>query len=51
MWYHAVEENSGRRSCMEYNKRISAIAPGDEVEGYYILKAANPKVAANGKPP
>ena len=35
---------------MEYNKRISAIAPGDEVEGYYILKAANPKVAANGKP-
>ena len=35
---------------MEYNKRISAIAPGDEVEGYYILKSANPKVAANGKP-
>ncbi|HCL20659.1 MAG TPA: hypothetical protein DHW47_01770 [Oscillibacter sp.] len=50
MWYHAVEENLGRRSCMEYNKRISAIAPGDEVEGYYILKSANPKVAANGKP-
>ena len=35
---------------MEYNKRISGIAPGDEVEGYYILKSANPKVAANGKP-
>lgn len=24
--------------------------PGDEIEGYYILKSANPKVAANGKP-
>ena len=35
---------------MEYNKTIQAMAPGDEVEGYYILKSANPKVAANGKP-
>ena len=35
---------------MEYNKSINAMTPGDEVEGYYILKSANPKVAANGKP-
>ena len=35
---------------VEYNKSINAMTPGDEVEGYYILKSANPKVAANGKP-
>ena len=35
---------------MEYNKPINAMTPGDEIEGYYILKSANPKVAANGKP-
>ena len=35
---------------MEYNKSINAMTPGDEIEGYYILKSANPKVAANGKP-
>ena len=35
---------------MEYNKRILDMTPGDEIEGYYILKSANPKVAANGKP-
>ncbi len=35
---------------MEYNKPINTMTPGDEVEGYYILKSANPKVAANGKP-
>ncbi len=35
---------------MEYNKRIAAMVSGDEVEGFYILKSANPKVSANGKP-
>lgn len=30
---------------MEYNKSINAMTPGDEIEGYYILKSANPKVA------
>ncbi len=35
---------------MEYNKRIAAMMSGDEVEGFYILKSANPKVSANGKP-
>ena len=35
---------------MEYNKTIQAMTPGDEVEGFYILKTATPKVAANGKP-
>ena len=35
---------------VEYNKSINAMTPGDEIEGYYILKSANPKVAANGKP-
>ena len=35
---------------MEYNKAIHDMTPGDEVEGYYILKSAVPKVAANGKP-
>lgn len=35
---------------MEYNKRIAAMMNGDEVEGFYILKSANPKVSANGKP-
>lgn len=35
---------------MEYNKTIQAMTPGDEVEGFYILKTATPKVATNGKP-
>lgn len=35
---------------MEYNKRIAAMMNGDEAEGFYILKSANPKVSANGKP-
>ena len=35
---------------MEYNKTIQAMTPGDEVEGFYILKTATPKVAVNGKP-
>ena len=35
---------------MEYNKTIQAMTPGDEVEGFYILKTATPKVAANGTP-
>lgn len=35
---------------MEYNKTIQTMTPGDEVEGFYILKTATPKVATNGKP-
>lgn len=35
---------------MEYNKPISEIRPGDEVEGFYILKSAFPKTTAAGKP-
>ena len=35
---------------MEYNVPVSAIALNDEIEGFYILKSANPKVTANGKP-
>ena len=29
---------------------ISVLKTGDRVEGFYILKAAYPKTAANGKP-
>ena len=35
---------------MEYNKTIQTMTPGDEVEGFYILKTPTPQVAANGKP-
>ena len=35
---------------MEYNRPVGAMALNDEVEGFYILKSANPKVTANGKP-
>lgn len=35
---------------MEYNKAIRNMEIGDEVEGFYILKGAYPKVTANGKP-
>ena len=45
----------GRRSKkegipVEYNVPVSAMALNDEIEGFYILKSANPKVTANGKP-
>lgn len=35
---------------MEYNKAINELRLNDSVEGFYILKAAYPKVASNGKP-
>ena len=35
---------------MEYNVPVSAMALYDDIEGFYILKSANPKVTANGKP-
>ena len=35
---------------MDYNVPVSAMALNDEIEGFYILKSANPKVTANGKP-
>ena len=35
---------------MEYNKLIVDMTLGEDVEGFYILKAAYPKTTANGKP-
>ena len=35
---------------MEYDKPISDMIPGDEVEGFYILKDAHQKTTAAGKP-
>lgn len=35
---------------MEYNKAIIEMKTGDDVEGFYILKTAIPKVTGNGKP-
>ena len=35
---------------MEYDKMIADLYPGDQIEGYYILKTAQAKVTANGKP-
>ena len=35
---------------MEYNKAISDLRINDEIEGFYILKSAVPKLTANGKP-
>lgn len=35
---------------MEYNKLITDMTLGDEVEGFYVLKAAYPKTTASGKP-
>ncbi len=35
---------------MEYNMLIADMSLGDEVEGFYVLKGAFPKITANGKP-
>ena len=35
---------------MEYDLPVGQMACGDEVEGFYVLKSAFPKVASNGKP-
>ena len=35
---------------MEYNKPIAQMQPGDNVEGFYILKNAAVKTSTNGKP-
>ena len=35
---------------MEYNKNVKDMAPGDKVEGFYILKEAYQKISSNGKP-
>ena len=35
---------------MDYNKRIADMKPGDEVEGFYLLKEAFLKTTAAGKP-
>lgn len=35
---------------MEYNKLIAEMSLSDEVEGFYVLKAAYPKTTATGNP-
>lgn len=35
---------------MEQNKPLSDLIPGDEVEGFYLLKTANARTTATGKP-
>ena len=35
---------------MKLNVPINQMSRGDELEGYYIIKAANSKVSSNGKP-
>ncbi len=35
---------------MEYNKLIAELGIGDEVEGFYLLKAASPRTSNSGKP-
>lgn len=34
---------------MEYNKPIAQMQPGDNVEGFYILKNAAVKTSTNGQ--
>ena len=35
---------------MDYNKWIADLEPGDEIEGFYILKTAQIKTSNSGKP-
>lgn len=35
---------------MEYNKLVCDMVPGDQVEGCYILKTAQPRTTVSGKP-
>ncbi len=35
---------------MEYDKRIIDLEVGDQIEGFYVLKTAQGRVSANGKP-
>lgn len=35
---------------MEYEKMIQDLLPGDQIEGFYILRSAQGKVTNNGKP-
>ena len=35
---------------MEYNKPVSSLKPGDDIEGFYILKNAASKTSSSGKP-
>lgn len=35
---------------MEYNKPVSNLKPGDDIEGFYILKNAASKTSTSGKP-
>ena len=34
---------------MEYNRPIAQMCPGDQIEGFYVLKSAMLKTSANGK--
>ena len=35
---------------MEYQKQLAYMAAGDVIEGFYLLKSASVRTAANGKP-
>lgn len=35
---------------MEYDKRICDLVPGDEVEGFYLIRNASLRVSSSGKP-
>ena len=35
---------------MEYNKAVSALALGDAIEGFYLLRSAQSKLTSTGKP-
>ncbi len=35
---------------MEFDKMLAEVQPGDQIEGFYVLKTAQSKVSANGKP-
>lgn len=35
---------------MEFNKRIVSLVPGDEIEGFYLLKSASVRMTTSGKP-
>ena len=49
-WYNKMKFNDSEEPHMEYNKPIADMCPGDDVEGFYVLKDALLKTTAAGKP-
>ena len=49
-WYNKMKFNDSEEPHMEYNKPIADMRPGDDVEGFYVLKDALLKTTAAGKP-